>query len=353
MALTDIDQNSRFEKSLGLLTTRFVNLLQEADDGILDLKVAADTLNVRQKRRIYDITNVLEGIGLIEKRNKNCIKWKGAIAGENTQEATDRISVLQEEISQLDQHEKMLDQHKAWAQQSIKNILEDVSNSNLAYTTYKDMCNAFPGETLLVIQAPDGTQLEVPRPELLPGRAPKYQIHLKSESGRIYVVLINKENDSEPVAVPVPPPPDVAEALKRETGVDILAAATNIVRGIKRERESLDNVEQHPGLIQAKRTKYEAESEPGSEHDPSSVGDQEDISLDREVAAVVQSASSQPLSQDFAMPNIQSTDIPGLEDILTSEMFGPLIRLSPPPTDKDYCYNLDNSEGVCDLFDVL
>ena len=99
-------------------------------------------------------------------------------------------------------------------------------------------------------QAPDGTQLEVPRPELLPGRAPKYQIHLKSESGRIYVVLINKENDREPVAVPVPPPPDVADALKRETGVDILAAATNIVRGIKRERESLDNVEQHPGLIQ-------------------------------------------------------------------------------------------------------
>ena len=74
---------------------------------------AADTLNVRQKRRIYDITNVLEGIGLIEKRNKNCIKWKGAIAGENTQEATDRISVLHDEITQLDQHEKMLDQHKA------------------------------------------------------------------------------------------------------------------------------------------------------------------------------------------------------------------------------------------------
>ena len=29
------------------------------------------------------------------------------------------------------------------------------------------------------------------------------------------------------------------------------------------------------------------------------------------------------------------------------------LRLSPPPTEKDYCYNLDNSEGVCDLFDVL
>lgn len=37
---------------------------------------AADTLAVRQKRRIYDITNVLEGIGLIEKKSKNSIQWK-------------------------------------------------------------------------------------------------------------------------------------------------------------------------------------------------------------------------------------------------------------------------------------
>uniref|UniRef100_A0A8W8JVU8 E2F/DP family winged-helix DNA-binding domain-containing protein n=1 Tax=Magallana gigas TaxID=29159 RepID=A0A8W8JVU8_MAGGI len=60
---------SRHEKSLGLLTTKFVSLLQEAKDGVLDLKVAADQLAVRQKRRIYDITNVLEGIGLIEKKS--------------------------------------------------------------------------------------------------------------------------------------------------------------------------------------------------------------------------------------------------------------------------------------------
>jgi hypothetical protein len=37
---------------------------------------AADILAVRQKRRIYDITNVLEGIGLIEKKSKNSIQWK-------------------------------------------------------------------------------------------------------------------------------------------------------------------------------------------------------------------------------------------------------------------------------------
>ena len=42
----------------------------------------------------------------------SCFFSQGAVAGENTQEASDRISVLQDEINRLDQHEKMLDQHK-------------------------------------------------------------------------------------------------------------------------------------------------------------------------------------------------------------------------------------------------
>jgi len=358
MALNVLDPNSRFEKSLGLLTTRFVNLLQEAEDGILDLKKAADTLNVRQKRRIYDITNVLEGIGLIEKRNKNCIKWKGAIAGENTQEASDRLMVLQDEISRLDQHEKMLDQHKAWAQQSIKNILEDVSNYQLAYATHNDICSSFSGETLLAIQAPSGTQLEVPRPEILPGRSPKYQIHLKSDSGQIFVLLVNKEADSDPVAVQVPPPQEIADAIKHEavemkTSQCAAAAAELLGHGVKRERDSLEMV---GGGGASKRGRYD-ESEPGSE----GFGDESFSDRDNSLESAVTTVPSRPqlqhtvkvgLPQDFAMPSMQ-TDIPGLEELMSSEMFGPLLRLSPPPSEKDYCFNLDDSEGVCDLFDVL
>jgi len=358
MALNDLDQNSRFEKSLGLLTTRFVNLLQDAEDGVLDLKVAADQLNVRQKRRIYDITNVLEGIGLIEKRNKNCIKWKGAVAGENTQEATDRISLLQDEISRLEQHEKMLDQHKLWAQQSIKNILEDVTNYQHAYTTHNDICSVFPGETLLAVQAPDGTQLEVPSPVRPPGRPPKYQIHLESDTGQIHVLLINKEQNSDPVVVEVPPPPEIAAALKREEGGDILSLAQTFQSGVKRERETEGGMVAGP----AKRARYEGESEPSSEGYESS--SERDVSLEPQPhlhqlqpaqAQALQhiptgaSEGHQELPQDFNIPNMQ-TEIPGLEDLISSEMF---LRLSPPPTEKDYCYNLDNSEGVCDLFDVL
>jgi hypothetical protein len=37
-----------------------------------------------QKRRIYDITNVLEGVGLVEKRNKNVIAWRGSGCGSDS-----------------------------------------------------------------------------------------------------------------------------------------------------------------------------------------------------------------------------------------------------------------------------
>merc|ERR1712109_246994 len=215
MMAPDLDSSSRFEKSLGLLTTKFVTLLQEADGGILDLKVAADTLNVKQKRRIYDITNVLEGIGLIEKKNKNCIQWRGAVPGSNTQESVDRLAVLKEENEKLEEFEKVIDQHKSWVQQSIKNITEDSTNEKALYVTHEDICGSFEGDTLLAIQAPNGSQLEVPIPEQS-GLKKKYQIHLKSTEGQIYVLLVNKDPDSDhPVAVQVPPPKDIADALEK------------------------------------------------------------------------------------------------------------------------------------------
>lgn len=65
--------SSRAERSLGTLTKLFIHLLKE-ENGSLDLNSTALKLNV-QKRRIYDITCVLEGIDLIEK-SKNNVRWK-------------------------------------------------------------------------------------------------------------------------------------------------------------------------------------------------------------------------------------------------------------------------------------
>lgn len=67
-------EKSRYDTSLNLTTKRFLDLLSQSADGVVDLNWASQVLDV-QKRRIYDITNVLEGIQLISKKSKNNIQW--------------------------------------------------------------------------------------------------------------------------------------------------------------------------------------------------------------------------------------------------------------------------------------
>ncbi len=72
---------------------------------------------------------------------------------------------MKREIEDLEDLERRLDEHKTWVQQSLKNISEDPDNEQHAYVTHEDICKCFTGETLLAVQAPSGTQLEVPVPE--------------------------------------------------------------------------------------------------------------------------------------------------------------------------------------------
>ncbi|KAM3838220.1 transcription factor E2F5 [Diretmus argenteus] len=199
---------SRHEKSLGLLTTKFVSLLQEAEDGVLDLKVAADILAVKQKRRIYDITNVLEGVGLIEKKTTNTIQWRGENTGSQSQEILEQVEMLKAQISELEAQERELDNQKSSLEESIKHLSLDPIASTYPFVTHDDLCNAFDGDTLLAVTAPAGTLLEVPVLEMGPN-GPKYQVNLRSQSAPIQVVLISRESpSSETVVFPMPSPPN-------------------------------------------------------------------------------------------------------------------------------------------------
>lgn len=54
----------RQDNSLSVLTKKFIELIKSSENCTIDLNQAVDELGV-QKRRIYDITNVLEGINYV------------------------------------------------------------------------------------------------------------------------------------------------------------------------------------------------------------------------------------------------------------------------------------------------
>ncbi|VDM57976.1 unnamed protein product [Angiostrongylus costaricensis] len=162
---------TRADKSLGLLTQRFIRLLEASEGGICDLNQAAEALNVRQKRRIYDITNVLEGIGLIEKKSKNIIQWKAGdlLKVDEKEDEPMLISYLENlkaELAQLRDEETVYDEHTKWLQQSLRNICESSKNQRYAYISQSDLQKVFPFSNTFAVQAPPGTNVEVIPPKV-------------------------------------------------------------------------------------------------------------------------------------------------------------------------------------------
>ncbi|NWS10617.1 E2F2 factor, partial [Pachyramphus minor] len=154
-------EKTRYDTSLGLLTKKFIRLLNESPDGVVDLNRAAEVLEV-QKRRIYDITNVLEGIQLIRKKSKNHIQWMDGGGG-----SCPACS---------------LSFSYTW------------SLSTLAYVTYQDLraISSFQEQTVIAVKAPPETQLEVPD-----FSEDTFQLHLKSTNGPIEVYLCPEEITEE------------------------------------------------------------------------------------------------------------------------------------------------------------
>ncbi|XP_062450122.1 LOW QUALITY PROTEIN: transcription factor E2F2 [Rhea pennata] len=181
-------EKTRYDTSLGLLTKKFIHLLSESADGVLDLNRAAEVLEV-QKRRIYDITNVLEGIQLIRKKSKNHIQWMGTGIFEDTS-VTAKQQVLREELAELAKTERTLDQLLQDCALQLKQLTDDEANQRLAYVTYQDLraISNFQEQTVIAVKAPPETRLEVPD-----FNEDNLQLHLRSTNGPIEVYLCPEE----------------------------------------------------------------------------------------------------------------------------------------------------------------
>ncbi|XP_036941328.1 transcription factor E2F6 [Acanthopagrus latus] len=172
----------RQDVSLGVLTRRFLDIMLAAPDNSLDIRQVVCDMQCR-RRRIYDVTNVLEGISLVERQSANKFKWIGKHQISsflwNDQEMFER------EMESLKLVEETLDTLIKRCAQQLFDMTDDTESAALAYVTYEDIRRlaAFQEQTLFVVKAPEETKLEVPPP-----KEDGIQVHLKGERGPIMVL---------------------------------------------------------------------------------------------------------------------------------------------------------------------
>ncbi|XP_068932046.1 transcription factor E2F6-like isoform X1 [Petaurus breviceps papuanus] len=181
----------RYDVSLVYLTRKFMELIKSAPGGVLDLNEVATTLGVR-KRRVYDITNVLDGIDLIQKRSKNHIQWIGSDLG-GIGSKVPQQKKIRDELTDLTAMEKALDELIKDCAQQLFELTDDKENERLAYVTYQDIhsIQAFHEQIVIAVKAPEETKLEVPTP-----KEDCITVHIKSTKGPIDVYLCEVEQDN-------------------------------------------------------------------------------------------------------------------------------------------------------------
>ncbi|XP_044303519.1 transcription factor E2F1 isoform X2 [Varanus komodoensis] len=297
-------EKSRYETSLNLTTKRFLELLSQSPDGVVDLNWAAEVLKV-QKRRIYDITNVLEGIQLITKKSKNHIQWLGsrsAVGG------TSKNQGLVKELQDLQAAEQQLDNLIQMCTTQFKLLTEDPENKHSAYVSCQDLRSiADPSEQLvMVIKAPQETQMQVSDP------AEAFQIAVKSTQGPIDVFLCPEESSA--VCSPTKSPLKVASE------------------------------EPSPGSSQASSSVLLHPSQ--DMNLPLLGGDQEPF---------LPGESTLPLKcpgDDVNLSPLACVDalLHQGKDDFSSFLPSEFIALSPPQT-QDYHFGLEEGEGISELFD--
>ena len=182
---------NRRDKSLGVLAKKFVALAQAAPNGILELDKAATDLET-QKRRIYDITNVLEGVRLIDKHAKNQVQWRRASA-KDSGDIDSETCILQEEVAQLQQHDQILESSIQELEESMKAMTKDATNAACLYITVEEIQTQFARLpcTVFAVKAPQGTTLEVPDPDQ--GCTPSMRLHTAAKRYQIFLNSKTKE----------------------------------------------------------------------------------------------------------------------------------------------------------------
>ena len=163
-------EDSCQENSLGQLTKNFINYIKTTGKKSININDLVNELEVK-KRRIYDITNVLQGIGYLQKSGKNEIIWTKTVTSKA--KSKKKLSVQKKNNNVINRqkiNKEQLEQERDKYEKDI-NIFKDEFNtiakknefSKYGYITTNDLESLSVNDKvdLLIIKASKGTVMNI------------------------------------------------------------------------------------------------------------------------------------------------------------------------------------------------
>ena len=171
----DISKWGKQDNSLAQLTQNFLNYIKNKGRINISINELVKDLNVK-KRRIYDITNVLQGIGYLEKKGKNEILWikdSNSITIPNfTSSSKDEITSenyisnyteLKKELGDLKKQKSTIEDNLNKYREEFKLISQKNEFPKYGYITFDDITDLSINDKVnfMIVKAPKGTLINV------------------------------------------------------------------------------------------------------------------------------------------------------------------------------------------------
>ena len=155
------------ENSLGQLTKNFINYIKTTGKKSININDLVNELSVK-KRRIYDITNVLQGIGYLQKSGKNEIIWTKTVKNKkNTKKKIEKLknncNLQKSNIEQLEQENARLDEEIKNFRDEFNSIAKKSEFLKYGYVSMDDLrkISINNKKDLYIIKASKGTVMNI------------------------------------------------------------------------------------------------------------------------------------------------------------------------------------------------
>ena len=251
-------EDSVQENSLGKLTKDFINYIKTEGRKSININDLVNKLGVK-KRRIYDITNVLQGIEYLQKSGKNEIIWTKTIT--NKSKAKKKPSLIKKNNNnkqklnkeELEKEKKELDDDIEKFKAEFNSIAKKGEFEEYGYITLDDIKNLSINKKvdLVVIKATKGTVMNVIDKKDIKQAYDSAKRLMENNEMKSNNSLLNILNKSNQLILTCP----------EDVGLNIYEINNGDIKEIKTNKSSSESIDNGKNIFDNKYTKNNFENQ--------------------------------------------------------------------------------------------